>query len=179
MLFTSGSSASYTTSFFPSRDSDHIAITSPVTNQHLTVYDTTTQSLRSTGQYVSLHDFVTRPGHAELFAESAGSVFSLDLAAATATPVALPALVGNINVRPRADQVVATDKEHAKIYRLGMETHTLRGSAIELPSPFRVVVEDLGDQGDATLRPPQQHGRLVTRRDHDGDAHSLDSITSR
>lgn len=161
-------------SFFPSRDSDHIAITSPVTNQHLTVYDTRSQSLRSTGQYVSLNDFVTRPGRGQLFAESAGSVFALDLAAATATPIALPALVGNINVRPTADQFVATDKELAKIYRVGMETRALYGRAIELPSPFRVVVEDLGDQGDATLRPPQQLGRLVTRREHDGDAHSLD-----
>jgi hypothetical protein len=161
-------------SFFPSRDSGHIAITSPVTNQHLTVYDTATGTLRSTNQAVGLHDFVTRPGHAQLFAESNGSVFELDLAAATATPVPLPALVGNINVRPASDQFVATDRDKAKIYRVGMATHAMQGAAIVLPSPFRTTVEKLEDDvGDATLRLPQR-GRLVTRREHDGDAHSLD-----
>jgi hypothetical protein len=159
-------------SFFPSRDSGHIAITSPVTNQYLTVYDTATGTLRSTTQSMSLHDFVTRPGRAQLFAESGGSVFALDLAAATATPLAMPALVGNINARPTSDQLVATDREKAKIYRVGMATHTLQGAAIVLPSPFRTTVEKL--EGDAgSLRLPQ-HGRLVTRREHDGDAHSLD-----
>lgn len=113
----------------------------------------------------SLNDFVRR-GDNELWLESSGQVFDLDLPATTLTQIAMPALVGNINVAH--DLALTTALAAATVYRTEMAS---REQLVEttLPSPFITPPPDTLGYPSATHR-----GRLRSRRAHDGDATALD-----
>jgi hypothetical protein len=165
-------------SYFVMHDSDHVVVT-PVLATGTTfpvVVDTVTLEQRAIDRTpLWLSDFVSRPGHDQLFVESDGRVIDLALATARAVDVPLSGIM-NINVRPTADQAVAAYGFGARIYPIAMATRTVEGQ-IDLPSPFdtpaaeRLTVPASG----RALRTEQP--RLRTRRAHDGDAISLDLPT--
>jgi hypothetical protein len=163
-------------SYFVMHDSDHVIVT-PVLGGTLNpvVVDTVTLEQQTVARSsLSLHDFVSRPGHDELFLDSHGQLIDLSLATASAVDVQLPFGISSINVRPTADEAIVADANAATLYPVAMATRTA-GAAIPLPSPFTAAAAD-------RLAAPTTSGRvsrtdeprLRTRREHDGDAISLD-----
>jgi DNA-binding beta-propeller fold protein YncE len=86
---------------------------------------------------VALHDFVTRPGHEELWLESYGDVYRLDLATAELEEIRLPVDldVTSIAIRPAADQILLGERD-ARIWRLAPAERAIDYTPIELPRPF-------------------------------------------
>lgn len=163
-------------SFFPMHDSDHVVVTPVLADGSLlpVVVDTTTLQQQPIGaNTLSLGDFVSRPGHDELFAEATGELFDVALATARADLVPLPP-IGNINARPSADQAYATDATTATLYAFDMATHAV-DPEIDLPSPFSVAAPDkLVSFGGRLSGGLPAHPHLRSRAEHDGDAISLD-----
>ena len=162
-------------SYFVMHDSDHVIVTpvlggggaSPV------VVDTVTLAQRPVDRTpLFLGDFVSRPGHDQLFVESDGQVIDLALATARAVDVPLAGII-NINVRPTADQAVAAYGYGARVYPIAMATRTVEGQ-IELPSPFETAAADRLTAPASSRATRTDQPRLRTRRAHDGDAISLD-----
>ncbi|MBX3155636.1 MAG: hypothetical protein KF773_06535 [Deltaproteobacteria bacterium] len=165
-------------SFFPMRDSAHILAAAPVYPDHeeaLTIYDTDTGAMRqSTAFGITLFDLVARPGRGEVFLESRGDVFELALATGEMTRVDLAEEVSHLNATPTTDRAFAAATWTATIYPIAMATAALDGAPIELRSPFDGEVT--GDVLGGTTAPtaPRRFPAGMTRRQHDGDAISLE-----
>jgi hypothetical protein len=156
--------------FTVSRFSDDV-IASPVGGaQDTVIYNTTNATMQSVPQ-LWLGDYVSRTAKPELFVESSGGLFALDLAAGTSTAIPTTAAIDNINACPSTDRAFAADFQTATIYPIEMRTRAV-GTGIALPSPF--LSHPRGLPG-ASLRslPRAANSRLGTRRDHDGDAIAL------
>lgn len=127
--------------FHASRDSDHIVCAPVIGTGSPAIYDLAAEVVRGiAAPTLRLYDFVTRPGHGELWLQSQGSVFALTLAISALAEVDLGGkTAGTINVRPAADQAVIGDTDHATIQRFAMATQTRTGDEIVLPSPFEGV----------------------------------------
>jgi hypothetical protein len=127
--------------FHASRDTDHIVCV-PVLGSGGegvwgAVHDVASGTVTALDAPIDLYDFVTRPGHGELWLETWGAVTALDLATATTTPVDLGATeASSINVRPIADHAVIGDGGAASIEVVDMATRARSRDPIELPSPF-------------------------------------------
>ena len=162
-------------SYFVMHDSDHVVVT-PVLASGATfpvVVDTVTLEQRAIDRTpLWLGDFVSRPGHDQLFVESDGQVIDLALATARAVDVPLSGIT-NINVRPTADQAVAAYGFDARIYPIAMATRTVEGQ-IDLPSPFDTAAAGRLAAPVTARATRTDQPRLRTRQAHDGDAISLD-----
>jgi hypothetical protein len=127
--------------FFPARDADYIVVSGVRT----AVYDIAKDrvDLLTNATAIGLDDFISRRGTAELWLHEAGlgslatPVYTLDLAAATLTPVSSQ-LATTLNVRPSADEAVIGDGTTATIQRISMTTRTQVGAVVQLPSPIDI-----------------------------------------
>lgn len=124
--------------FHAARNADYIVCVPVLGSGPPAVYDLAHDTVREIDTpSLALYDFITRPTTDELWIESAGSVFGLDLSSARLSKVPLGgAVASTINVRPLADEAVVGDSVAVSVRRIDMANRTQVGSTLHIPSPF-------------------------------------------
>jgi hypothetical protein len=103
-----------------------------------------------TGVLAELHDFVVRAGGQELWLTDVWTheVVRLDLVAHRGTSVRMPGAIRHVNIRPAADQLIATAFAEAALWRVDLATRAVDGAKISLPDPFGSSADfELGSSG--------------------------------
>lgn len=84
---------------------------------------------------IVLHDFVIPPGRDELWLNSSGGLFRVDLAADRIEEHELPFGLSSVNLRAGAGEL-ALGERAPRVWRFDMDASELAGDATALPSPF-------------------------------------------
>lgn len=121
-------------SFFVTREGSWVVVAAVAGNEQLVLYDLDAGTMtRVAGEGVDLNEFVSRPGHAELWLVDGAALHRLDLMSALLERITLSTTVDRINVLRSRDQLVLGSDRGSKITFYDPTTRTeLR--QVEIPA---------------------------------------------
>ncbi len=118
--------------FFVTAEGNQVVCSPLWSTGGLVIYDATTGATTALeGPHVSMHEFVERPGHQELWLSDMGTLYRLGLAELLLDPVELDFPVDHLNILPQQDRLVMTEANAGMIRFFSMS-----GMAVDLEVPL-------------------------------------------
>jgi hypothetical protein len=135
-------------SYFVTWDGNYVVATSVFGNDRLVIYDPETgESTQVDGPHVDLQEFVTRPGHHELWLASRSALHRLDLEAAVLEPIPQAGEVSRVNILPIRDQLVLASGRVGAVGFFDLASRAVTRTVSLDPPHERPIAASLDDPG--------------------------------